>query len=115
MWRKRGGVYACSHFERHFLNLMLRSYLPYSLAESSDLHCLHSAAFVLAAAEFDEVATGERPPACCRWPPVFADECQVAVGPYVVSRDLSVGEGHNIERESCPGSRKRSARPPTRG
>src|SRR6059058_1051933 len=32
------------------------------LAESSDLHCTHSAPLVLAIAEFDEVATGERTP-----------------------------------------------------
>src|SRR5207244_7355886 len=30
------------------------------LAESSDLHCTHSAPPVLVTAEFDEVATGER-------------------------------------------------------
>src|SRR5438046_1773414 len=32
------------------------------LAESSDLHCTHSAPPVLVMAEFDEVATGERTP-----------------------------------------------------
>src|SRR5260370_18460093 len=32
------------------------------LAESSDLHCTHSAPSVLVMAEFDEVATGERTP-----------------------------------------------------
>src|SRR5437879_10848035 len=32
------------------------------LAESSDLHCTHSAPLVLVIAEFDEVATGERTP-----------------------------------------------------
>jgi len=32
------------------------------LAESSDSHCTHSAPPVLVMAEFDEVATGKRPP-----------------------------------------------------
>src|SRR3989441_7972718 len=51
------------------------------LAERSDLHGTHSAPPVSVTAEFDEVATGERTPACCRRPPVARPPRSIAVKP----------------------------------